>query len=81
MAKNMDKTIFTLILVSTHLVLQFKLRSLIAFQDAIDDFNQRITHILNIHKNKLVNNLPWSELSAYIFGLEAQNEWANCKNL
>ncbi|KAG5638029.1 hypothetical protein H0H81_002230 [Sphagnurus paluster] len=41
---------------------------------AIDDFNQRITYILNIHKNKLLGNRPWSELSAYIFGLEAQNE-------
>ncbi|TFK39569.1 glycoside hydrolase [Crucibulum laeve] len=42
--------------------------------NAIDDFNQRITHILNGHKNKLLGNRPWSELSAYIFGLEAQNE-------
>ncbi|KAF9461513.1 glycoside hydrolase family 5 protein [Collybia nuda] len=42
--------------------------------NAIDDFNQRITHILNIHKNKLLGNKPWSELSAHIFGLEAQNE-------
>ncbi|KAJ7589457.1 glycoside hydrolase family 5 protein [Mycena floridula] len=42
--------------------------------NAIDDFNQRITHILNVHKNALLGNRPWSELSAYIFGLEAQNE-------
>jgi mannan endo-1,4-beta-mannosidase len=42
--------------------------------EAIDDFNQRITHILNGHKNALLGNTPWSELSAYIFGFEAQNE-------
>ncbi|KAF7314147.1 Glycoside hydrolase [Mycena chlorophos] len=41
---------------------------------AINAFNQRITHILNIHKNSLLGNQPWSDLSAYIFGLEAQNE-------
>ncbi|KAJ7064055.1 glycoside hydrolase family 5 protein [Mycena amicta] len=41
---------------------------------AINAFNQRITHILNIHKNALLGNLPWSDLSPYIFGLEAQNE-------
>lgn len=41
---------------------------------AINDFNQRITHILNIHKNALLGNKPWSELGAYIFGYEAQNE-------
>ncbi|KAJ7785265.1 glycoside hydrolase family 5 protein [Mycena maculata] len=34
----------------------------------------RITHILNIHKNSLLGNQPWSDLSAYIFGLEPQNE-------
>lgn len=53
----------------------FKTDLIFPFEDAIDDFNQRITHILNIHKNKLLGNMPWSELSAYIFGLEAQNEW------
>ncbi|KAL0062007.1 hypothetical protein AAF712_011163 [Marasmius tenuissimus] len=42
--------------------------------DAINNFNQRITHIMNIHKNKLLNNKPWSELGGYIFGYEAQNE-------
>ncbi|KAJ7247105.1 glycoside hydrolase family 5 protein [Mycena rebaudengoi] len=41
---------------------------------AIDDFNQRITHCMNIHKNALLGNRPWSELSAYIFGLEPQND-------
>ncbi|KAH7878812.1 glycoside hydrolase family 5 protein [Lentinula edodes] len=41
---------------------------------AIDAFNQRITHILNIHKNSLLDNQPWSELGGYIFGYEAQNE-------
>ncbi|KAJ7509047.1 glycoside hydrolase family 5 protein [Mycena galericulata] len=41
---------------------------------AINNFNQRITHILNIHKNSLLGNQPWSDLSAYIFGLEPQNE-------
>ncbi|KIK55243.1 glycoside hydrolase family 5 protein [Collybiopsis luxurians FD-317 M1] len=42
--------------------------------DAINAFNQRITHILNIHKNSLLGNQPWSELGGYIFGYEAQNE-------
>ncbi|KAF7304047.1 Glycoside hydrolase [Mycena indigotica] len=42
--------------------------------DAINAFNQRITHILNIHKNALLRNQAWSFLGAYIFGLEAQNE-------
>ncbi|KAJ3822789.1 glycoside hydrolase family 5 protein [Lentinula raphanica] len=42
--------------------------------DAINAFNQRITHILNIHKNSLLDNQPWSELGGYIFGYEAQNE-------
>ncbi|THU76946.1 hypothetical protein K435DRAFT_121856 [Dendrothele bispora CBS 962.96] len=42
--------------------------------DAINIFNQRITHILNIHKNSLLGNRPWSELGGYIFGYEAQNE-------
>ncbi|KAJ7617906.1 glycoside hydrolase family 5 protein [Roridomyces roridus] len=41
---------------------------------AINNFNQRITHILNGHKNALLGNQPWSDLSAYIFGLEPQNE-------
>ncbi|KAJ6462127.1 glycoside hydrolase family 5 protein [Mycena sanguinolenta] len=41
---------------------------------AINAFNQRITHILNGHKNALLGNQPWSDLSAYIFGLEPQNE-------
>ncbi|KAJ4470209.1 glycoside hydrolase family 5 protein [Lentinula aciculospora] len=43
--------------------------------DAINAFNQRITHILNIHKNSLLGNQPWSELGGYIFGYEAQNEF------
>jgi len=42
--------------------------------DAINAFNQRITHILNIHKNSLLDDQPWSELGGYIFGYEAQNE-------
>ncbi|KAK7013753.1 glycoside hydrolase superfamily [Favolaschia claudopus] len=42
--------------------------------DAINAFNQRITHILNIHKNALLGNQAWSNLSPYIFGLEPQNE-------
>jgi len=42
--------------------------------DAINIFNQRITHILNVHKNALLGNQPWSELGGYIFGYEAQNE-------
>ncbi|KAF7351808.1 hypothetical protein MVEN_01141700 [Mycena venus] len=41
---------------------------------AINAFNQRITHILNIHKNALLGNQPWSELGGYIFGWEPQNE-------
>ncbi|KAJ6461152.1 glycoside hydrolase family 5 protein [Mycena vitilis] len=41
---------------------------------AISAFNERITHILNGHKNALLGNQPWSELSSYIFGLEPQNE-------
>ncbi|KAJ7192125.1 glycoside hydrolase [Mycena pura] len=41
---------------------------------AINAFNQRITHILNVHKNALLGNQPWSDLSAYIFGLEPENE-------
>ncbi|KAJ3854122.1 glycoside hydrolase family 5 protein [Lentinula lateritia] len=41
---------------------------------AINAFNQRITHILNIHKNSLLDDQPWSELGGYIFGYEAQNE-------
>ncbi|KAJ6568629.1 glycoside hydrolase [Mycena capillaripes] len=41
---------------------------------AINAFNQRITHILNIHKNSLLGNQPWSELGAYVFGWEPQNE-------
>ncbi|KAJ7167988.1 glycoside hydrolase family 5 protein [Mycena filopes] len=41
---------------------------------AINAFNQRITHILNTHKNALLGNQPWSDLSSYIFGLEPQNE-------
>ncbi|KIK55227.1 glycoside hydrolase family 5 protein [Collybiopsis luxurians FD-317 M1] len=42
--------------------------------DAINAFNQRIAHILNIHKNSLLGDQPWSELGGYIFGYEAQNE-------
>jgi len=42
--------------------------------DAINMFYQRITYILNTHKNSQLNNQPWSELSAYIFGFEPQNE-------
>ncbi|KAK7033943.1 hypothetical protein VNI00_012570 [Paramarasmius palmivorus] len=42
--------------------------------NAINNFNQRITHILNGHKNKLLGNTPWSELGGYIFGYESQNE-------
>ncbi|KAJ3782161.1 glycoside hydrolase family 5 protein [Lentinula aff. detonsa] len=42
--------------------------------DAINAFNQRITHILNIHKNSLLDDQPWSELGGYVFGYEAQNE-------
>ncbi|KAF5360071.1 hypothetical protein D9758_007553 [Tetrapyrgos nigripes] len=42
--------------------------------DAINTFNQRITHILNGHKNSLLGNRPYSELGGYIFGYEAQNE-------
>ncbi|KAJ7491757.1 glycoside hydrolase family 5 protein [Mycena galericulata] len=41
---------------------------------AINSFNQRITHIVSTHKNSLLGNQPWSNLSAYIFGLEPQNE-------
>ncbi|KAJ7891079.1 glycoside hydrolase [Mycena leptocephala] len=41
---------------------------------AINHFNQRITHILNGHKNALLGNKPWSELGGYIFGWEPQNE-------
>ncbi|KAJ7692422.1 hypothetical protein B0H17DRAFT_1200484 [Mycena rosella] len=29
---------------------------------AINNFDQRITHILNMHKNALLGNQPWSEL-------------------
>ena len=45
---------------------------LVSLVGAINNFNQRITHILNGHKNSLVSNLPWSYLSAYIIGYEAQ---------
>ncbi|KAJ7899212.1 hypothetical protein B0H14DRAFT_3852892 [Mycena olivaceomarginata] len=31
-------------------------------------FNERITHILNIHKNALLGNQPWRFFGAYIFG-------------
>ncbi|KAJ7764361.1 glycoside hydrolase family 5 protein [Mycena metata] len=41
---------------------------------AINAFNQRITHILNGHKNALIGNRTWNNLSAYIFGLEPQND-------
>ncbi|KAJ7112904.1 glycoside hydrolase superfamily [Mycena epipterygia] len=41
---------------------------------AITAFNNRIKFILSTHKNKLLNNQPWSALSTHIFGLEAQNE-------
>ncbi|KAF7362591.1 hypothetical protein MVEN_00607900 [Mycena venus] len=41
---------------------------------AINAFNQRITHILNTHKNALLGNQPWSELGGYIFGWEPQNK-------
>ncbi|KAF7354066.1 hypothetical protein MVEN_01093900 [Mycena venus] len=41
---------------------------------AISTFNDRINHILSTHKNALLGNRSWSELSDYIFGLEAQNE-------
>ncbi|KAF8146714.1 glycoside hydrolase, partial [Mycena galopus ATCC 62051] len=41
---------------------------------AISTFDARITHILSTHKNALLGNRSWSELSDYIFGLEAQNE-------
>ncbi|KAJ7891073.1 glycoside hydrolase [Mycena leptocephala] len=41
---------------------------------AINHFNQRITHILNGHKNALLGDRPWSELGGYIFGWEPQNE-------
>lgn len=35
---------------------------------------QRITHILNIHKNSLLGNQPWSDLSEYIIGYDVMNE-------
>ncbi|KZV91731.1 glycoside hydrolase, partial [Exidia glandulosa HHB12029] len=41
---------------------------------ALDDYNQRITHMLNTHKNALLNNQPWSFLGAYIFGYSVMNE-------
>ncbi|KAJ7803459.1 hypothetical protein B0H14DRAFT_3487322 [Mycena olivaceomarginata] len=41
---------------------------------ALRSFNERITHILNIHKNVLLGNQPWRFFGAYIFGLEPQNE-------
>ncbi|KAF8181936.1 hypothetical protein K438DRAFT_1601245, partial [Mycena galopus ATCC 62051] len=48
---------------------------------AINAFNQRITHILNTHKNALLGNQPWSDLSAHIFGLEPQNDPEVAANL
>ncbi|KAJ7331411.1 hypothetical protein DFH08DRAFT_308206 [Mycena albidolilacea] len=33
----------------------------------ISAFNRRITHTLNIHKNALLGNQPWSFLGAYIW--------------
>ncbi|KAJ7726269.1 glycoside hydrolase superfamily [Mycena maculata] len=41
---------------------------------AMTAFSNRIKYILTTHQNKLVGNQPWSALSSYIFGLEAQNE-------
>ncbi|KZV91729.1 glycoside hydrolase [Exidia glandulosa HHB12029] len=41
---------------------------------ALDDYNQRITHMLNIHKNAHLNNQAWSFLGAYIFGYSVMNE-------
>ncbi|KAJ7160592.1 glycoside hydrolase family 5 protein [Mycena crocata] len=41
---------------------------------AVTAFYNRIKFILSTHKNKLLNNQPWSALSTHIFGLEAQNE-------
>ncbi|KAJ7124336.1 hypothetical protein C8R44DRAFT_875387 [Mycena epipterygia] len=42
---------------------------------AITGSNNRIKIILSTHKNKLLNNQPWSALSTHIFGLEAQNDF------
>lgn len=42
----------------------------------IDHLSQRITHMLNIHKNAHVNNQSWSFLGAYIFGYSVMNEYA-----
>ncbi|KZP08273.1 glycoside hydrolase family 5 protein [Athelia psychrophila] len=42
--------------------------------DALVDYNERITHILNIHKNSLLGDQPWSELSDYIIGYDVMNE-------
>ncbi|KAJ7584792.1 glycoside hydrolase family 5 protein [Mycena floridula] len=42
--------------------------------NAISDFDNRIEFILSTHKNKLLGNKPWGELSTHIFGLESMNE-------
>lgn len=41
---------------------------------AIGHYNDRITHILNGHKNSQLGNKPWSELSQYIIGYDVLNE-------
>ncbi|EIW75190.1 glycoside hydrolase family 5 protein [Coniophora puteana RWD-64-598 SS2] len=42
--------------------------------DALSDYSNRITYILNTHKNSQANNQPWSELGDYIFGYDVMNE-------
>ncbi|KAH7097923.1 glycoside hydrolase family 5 protein [Auriculariales sp. MPI-PUGE-AT-0066] len=42
--------------------------------DARYNFNQRITYMLNGHKNALLDNKPWSTLGDYIFGFGVMNE-------
>ncbi|KAH7097920.1 glycoside hydrolase superfamily [Auriculariales sp. MPI-PUGE-AT-0066] len=41
---------------------------------ARDDYNQRITYMLNGHKNALLGNQTWSFLGNYIFGYSVMNE-------
>jgi len=41
---------------------------------AISHYNDRISYILNGHKNAKLGNKPWSQLSQYIIGYDVLNE-------
>lgn len=46
--------------------------------DAVNDFNQRITYIMNPHKNSIVNNQALYELDDYDFGCKPIDDSALC---